>query len=403
MPRCFYLFKLTVVFLTVALIASAYPALGASLSDLKKVESQLQETRSKLNQSENQKKDLQAEIANLDQKLTSLDAEISQLEDDLAVKRQEKQAIEAELQKLQAELAKTQAQLNKAIKRLNKLTKTLNRRAGYVYKNGDVSFLEVLLEAKSFVDFLNRANFLQRIVNLDASLVKQVKLTKAVIEKARAQIEENKRQTQLKQQQLAAEEAKINELVAEQRQKQAELKNEVNAKEQLVSKIEADQEEWKAAAAEFERSAAAIKAELARRAASNNSNKVVLPGAPSASGFIWPASGPVTSGFGPRWGRMHTGIDIAVPYGSPVVAAKAGTVVIAAWYGGYGNLVVIDHGNGVTTWYGHNSSFAVSVGQTVQQGQVIAMAGSTGHSTGPHVHFEIRFNYNPVDPRPYLP
>lgn len=401
MQRCFYLFKLTVVFLTIALVASAYPALGASLSDLKKVESQLQETRSKLNQSENQKKDLQAEIATLDQRLTSLDAEISQLEDDLAVKRQEKQVIEAELQRLQAELAKTQAQLNKAIKRLTKLTKTLNRRAGYVYKNGDISFLEVLLEAKSFVDFLNRANFLQRIINLDASLVKQVKITKAVIEKARAQIEENKRQTQLKQQQLAAEEAKIKELVAEQKQKQAELKNEVNAKEQLVNKIEADQKEWEAAAAEFERSAAAIKAELARRAASGSN--VVFRGAPSASGFIWPASGPVTSGFGPRWGRMHTGIDIAVPYGTPVVASKAGTVVIASWYGGYGNLVVIDHGNGVTTWYGHNSSFAVSVGQTVQQGQVIAMAGSTGNSTGPHVHFEIRFNYNPVNPRPYLP
>lgn len=401
MRRYFYFFKLTVVFLTVVLIASAYPALGASLSDLKKVENQLQETKSKLKQSETQKKDLQAEIATLDQKLTSLDAEISQLEDDLAVKRQEKQAIEVELQKLQVELAKTQAQLNKAIKRLNKLTKTLNRRAGYVYKNGDTSFLEVLLEAKSFVDFLNRANFLQRIISLDASLVKQVKLTKAVIEKARAQIEENKRQTQLKQQQLAAEEARINELVAQQQKKQAEIKNEVNAKEQLVNKIEADQKEWEAAAAEFERSAAAIKAELARRATS--SNNVVFPGTPSATGFIWPASGPVTSGFGPRWGRMHTGIDIAVPYGSPVVASKAGVVVIASWYGGYGNLVVIDHGNGVTTWYGHNSSFAVSVGQTVQQGQVIAMAGSTGNSTGPHVHFEIRFNYNPVNPRPYLP
>lgn len=399
--RYFYLFKLTVVILTVSLLGGVYPVWGASYSDLKRIENQLQETKNKISQSENQKKNLQAEIDSLDEKLNVLDEEISRLEDDLAVKRQEKQAIEADLQKLQAELAKTQAQLDKAIKKLTKLTKTLNRRAGFVYKNGSVSFLEVLLEAKSFADFLNLANFLQRIINSDAHLVKQVKLTKAAIEKARAQIEENKRQTEIKREQLAQEEAKIKQLVAEQQQKQAELENQVAAKEQLVNKIEEDQEAWQAAAAEFEKSAQAIKEELARRA--SQTNKVVFSGTPSASGFIWPASGPVTSGFGPRWGRMHTGIDIAVPYGSPVVAAKAGTVAIASWYGGYGNLVVIDHGNGVTTWYGHNSAFAVSVGQTVQQGQVIARAGSTGNSTGPHVHFEIRLNYNPVNPRPYLP
>ena len=100
---------------------------------------------------------------------------------------------------------------------------------------------------------------------------------------------------------------------------------------------------------------------------------------------------------------MHNGIDIATPTGSAVAASKAGKVVIASWYGGYGNLVVIDHGGGVSTWYGHNSAFSTSVGRQVAQGQVIAKAGSTGNSTGPHVHFEIRFNGNPMDPRPYLP
>jgi murein DD-endopeptidase MepM/ murein hydrolase activator NlpD len=100
---------------------------------------------------------------------------------------------------------------------------------------------------------------------------------------------------------------------------------------------------------------------------------------------------------------MHTGIDIGVPTGSPVWASKAGEVIISSWYGGYGNLIVIDHGNGVSTWYGHNSSLTVSVGQSVSRGQVVAKAGSTGNSTGPHVHFEIRYNGNPVDPVPYLP
>ena len=123
---------------------------------------------------------------------------------------------------------------------------------------------------------------------------------------------------------------------------------------------------------------------------------------PSAAGFIWPVHGVLTSGFGWRWGRMHEGIDIAVGVGTPVVAAAAGTVIVAGWLGGYGNLVVVDHGNGLSTAYGHNTSVTVGVGQSVAQGQLIAYSGSTGHSTGPHVHFEVRINGAPVDPLGYL-
>jgi len=110
----------------------------------------------------------------------------------------------------------------------------------------------------------------------------------------------------------------------------------------------------------------------------------------------------VTSGFGMRWGRMHTGIDIAVPTGTPVHAAAAGTVVYSGWMSGYGFLVAVDHGNGLATAYAHNSSLLVRVGDHVAQGQVISLSGSTGHSTGPHVHFEVRVNGVPVDPLSYL-
>jgi murein DD-endopeptidase MepM/ murein hydrolase activator NlpD len=126
--------------------------------------------------------------------------------------------------------------------------------------------------------------------------------------------------------------------------------------------------------------------------------------APSANpgGYQWPVSGPVTSPFGWRWGRMHEGIDIGVPSGTPVHAAAAGTVIYAGWMEGYGNFVILDHGGGIATAYGHNTSLAVAVGQTVSQGQVIAYSGSTGHSTGPHVHFEVRVNGSAVDPLGYL-
>jgi murein DD-endopeptidase MepM/ murein hydrolase activator NlpD len=115
-----------------------------------------------------------------------------------------------------------------------------------------------------------------------------------------------------------------------------------------------------------------------------------------------PGNCPVTSPFGRRWGRMHEGIDFGCPFGHPVRAAGPGTVAYAGWEGGYGNLVVIDHGGGITTAYGHNSRLAVKVGETVDRGEIISYVGSTGHSTGPHIHFEVRVNGEPTDPVAYL-
>jgi murein DD-endopeptidase MepM/ murein hydrolase activator NlpD len=123
----------------------------------------------------------------------------------------------------------------------------------------------------------------------------------------------------------------------------------------------------------------------------------------SASGLIWPLRGRLTSGFGYRWGRLHAGIDIAAPTGTPIHAAKAGRVIYAGWMNGYGNVVVIDHGGGFSTLYGHQSRLGSNKGQSVAQGQLIGYVGSTGHSTGPHCHFETRFGGKPRNPRPYLP
>ena len=123
----------------------------------------------------------------------------------------------------------------------------------------------------------------------------------------------------------------------------------------------------------------------------------------SPSGFIWPVQGVLTSGFGPRWGRMHTGIDIAAPAGTPIHVAKAGEVIYAGWLNGYGNTVVVDHGDGIATLYGHQSRIGSTEGQTLNQGDVLGFVGSTGHSTGNHLHFEVRIDTKPVNPRPYLP
>jgi murein DD-endopeptidase MepM/ murein hydrolase activator NlpD len=160
---------------------------------------------------------------------------------------------------------------------------------------------------------------------------------------------------------------------------------------------EEDLEEMLAASAEI---AATIQAAQAAAAAAQGAPTVGSGTAP-AGGFVWPVQGVLTSGFGPRWGRMHEGIDIGAPGGTPIVAAAAGTIIYAGWLGGYGNLTLIDHGDGVATAYGHQSAFTVTSGP-VSQGQVIGAVGSTGNSTGDHLHFEVRINGGAVDPLLYL-
>ena len=155
------------------------------------------------------------------------------------------------------------------------------------------------------------------------------------------------------------------------------------------------------------RQAALEAARRARAAAGSTANGLSrLPrtgSGVSPSGFIWPVHGVVTSGYGPRWGRMHTGIDIAARGGTPIQAAKAGEVIYVGWRGGYGNTVLVDHGEGVATLYAHQSRMVAAEGQVVNQGDVVGFVGTTGHSTGNHLHFEIRVDAQPRNPRPYLP
>jgi murein DD-endopeptidase MepM/ murein hydrolase activator NlpD len=154
--------------------------------------------------------------------------------------------------------------------------------------------------------------------------------------------------------------------------------------------------------------AAAIRSAQARAAppssggAAAGSSSSGSTGGVSSRGFIWPVSGAVTSGFGWRWGRMHEGIDIAAPSGTPIRAAAAGTVIYSGWMSGYGNLVVVDHGGGLATAYAHMSSIAAGSGSGVVQGQTLGYVGCTGHCFGDHLHFEVRQNGSPVDPMGYL-
>jgi murein DD-endopeptidase MepM/ murein hydrolase activator NlpD len=280
-------------------------------------------------------------------------------------------------------------------------TKRLNKRVVEIYTTESMSTISVVLESSSFSELLDQLDFLNEIGRQDEKVTNEVRRAKEQMQEIRNATRKTRRQVAAVTREVAArtteQRAVRDRLAWDQRQ----LATARRDKRTTLAGVQED----KAGALEHMRSLQEQSATLASRIRSAQGSSAVVPGAtgqPSAAGFIWPVQGVLTSGFGWRWGRMHEGIDLAVGVGTPVVAAASGTVIVAGWLGGYGNLVVIDHGNGIATAYGHNTSVTVGVGQSVAQGQLISYSGSTGHSTGPHVHFEVRINGTPVDPLGYL-
>jgi murein DD-endopeptidase MepM/ murein hydrolase activator NlpD len=276
----------------------------------------------------------------------------------------------------------------------------LSKRLVEIYTSERTSSLAVMLESGSFSDMLDQLEFINTIGRQDQKVAHEV-------ESAKLQMQETRNATRKTRRQVAEITSAVAARTVEQRAvrdrlawSQRELATARRDKRDTLSEVREDKE----AAIGHMRDLQAESASLAAKIRSAQSTAIVPgpTGAPSAAGFIWPVHGVLTSGFGYRWGRMHEGIDLAVSSGTPVVAAASGTVIVAGWMGGYGNLVVVDHGGGVSTAYGHNTIVTVGVGQHVAQGQLISYSGSTGHSTGPHVHFEVRINGSPVDPMGYL-
>jgi len=170
----------------------------------------------------------------------------------------------------------------------------------------------------------------------------------------------------------------------------------------LLSRISEDRRDFEREVDGLRRESAALAAKIVAAQGGPASGGSVAVSSPSAAGFSWPVQGVLTSRFGPRWGRMHEGIDIGAGSGTPIAAAAGGTVIVAGWQGGYGQLVVVDHGGGLSTAYAHQSRIAVSVGEAVGRGSILGYVGCTGHCFGDHLHFEVRVNGGAVDPLGYL-
>ena len=280
------------------------------------------------------------------------------------------------------------------------LIERLGNRLVDLYEQGEPNSLEVLFASKSFDDLIQQAQVVDSLATQDRSIAGQVGSAK---QRVHAQREHTKRFRSLVAAELRTIAVRTNQvralrdrLVASENQLAAARAN----KRDALQNVKESKSEFLHEAAGLQQASASLATQI--REAQSRSSYSAGDSTPSAAGFIWPVNGPVVSPFGMRWGRMHEGIDIAVGYGTPIRAAASGRVVYAGWMSGYGNLVAIDHGGGISTGYGHQSSIAVGVGQVVSQGATIGYVGCTGHCFGPHLHFEVRVNGSPVDPLCYL-
>lgn len=403
--------KILSIVLALALILTlSFGVLGEE--DIKDLESSKEDVSQKKAAAQEELEDVKEEksatqntLEELNGKIGVLQDDIAQLQDDLTVAQNNLEKQEAEYEEIQAKLALSQENMRTRIKS--------------IYVNGDISYWEVLFNSSSIQDFLSNFVLCEQIMEQDKTNIEAV--------------QENKRLAEEKLAELEATKAQIATLKSNKEQQEAQFAQESEEKAQVVTALEEDETYLEEQLAEMEAESAniesAIKAYYAEQAAAqaaaaqasatsgdssgeessgtgnSSSGETVGTGAEGTGSMRWPVnvSGRLSSNYGSRSRGMHTGIDIACPYGTPVLAADSGTVILVKRLTySYGQYVIIDHGGSISTLYAHMSAIHVSVGQSVSKGQQVGSVGSTGNSTGNHLHFEVRINGRHVSPWGYV-
>jgi murein DD-endopeptidase MepM/ murein hydrolase activator NlpD len=320
--------------------------------------------------------------------ISTLQARQARIEADLARKR-------VELARVQDELRQERIRIVKLRARLAEARAALSERLVELYKADHPDVVTVILESNGFADLLERAEFMQRVSQQDARIIDRVREAKAesvAAEKRLQALEERQRRVTAEVARRAAEVDAIKDRLVD---RQQEFQSARTLKSRALATTRAQRQDLEGDLKALEKEQAAVLAKL-------QSAQGGGPVRQGSGSFIWPVNGPVVSPFGMRWGRLHAGVDIAVPAGTPIHAADSGRVVLLGWTGGYGNYTCISHGGSLSTCYAHQSRYGTSMGASVSKGQVIGYVGCTGHCFGDHLHFEVRVNGAPVDPMGYL-
>lgn len=372
--------KRKIIYLLLALIFTFnfIQVYADSVDDLKKKQKSLNEqiknTQNEIKAIEQQTKDVSKQIADLDVKMDSATNELDK--------------VEKELENLEKNIEKSTAELKEAEEKIGDKKDTFNKRLRVMYKNGNVGYLEVLLSSANIKDFLSRQDMIKAIAKHDTELIEYMKEQRDIIETKKTELEMQKNAVQVSKTKLEA--------------RRRDLAKATREKEDLMGRLQKDKAAYEKEYDKLNDYAKEIESQIVKLQRNT--------GPYSGGTMAWPVPGysRISSPYGYRihpvfkTKKLHTGIDIPAPTGTKITAAQGGTVIYSGTLGGYGKTIMLDHGGGIVTLYGHNSSLVVKEGQEVKKGDTIAKAGSTGVSTGPHCHFEVRKNGAYVDPIPWL-
>ncbi len=352
--------------------------------ELEQIKNEREETQEKIKEVKKQEQEYIQQVNLVEEQLLGALSEL----DNLNLKVVE---AKSEIDRTTIELVLREQELKEIEKQLDEKIQILNDRVASIYKNGNSNVLEILLKAENFIGFISRLKLMNIIAEKDTEIIQAIK------DKRQATLSVKKSILDLRDKQKEHRE-EVEKLVIQAESKKSEIEGIYGNKKNLLSETRAN----KNTLIRMEKQLEVKEAEVKRILESYKYGS-----APSGK-FMWPVAGRISSGFGyrihPIFGtrRFHSGLDIAAGYGSLVKAADGGQIVQAGYFGGYGYSIMVYHGGGFATWYAHLSGFNVNVGQFVERGQVIGFVGSTGWSTGPHLHFEVRINGNAQNPMGYL-
>jgi peptidoglycan DL-endopeptidase CwlO len=368
-------------------VAASYQAIQASIGD----------KQAAIDRARAKEGVLTGAISALSKRIRTMSREIGSLRRREARVQNTLDARRAQLERVRARYEEEHARFVRLRRELRRSQGVLAERLIAIYKADQPDMLSVILESDGFSDLLVRADYMSAIGEQDSVIVDRVRdlkrksaqkrlLLVVLKSKAEVAVEEIEAKQRILEETRASIQAREADLAAARKYKHGKLGNVREHRHDLEGDLRALQ---------------AASAQVTNQLQGSGT----APAGPirqGGGGYVWPVNGPVVSPFGQRWGRLHAGVDIAVPAGTPIRAAASGTVAMAGWMGGYGQYTCIQHGGGVATCYAHQSSIGVGSGAGVRQGQVIGSVGCTGHCFGDHLHFEVRINGSPVDPMGYL-
>lgn len=389
-------FRLPLIALGVAALSSV--ALVGSVSRGDAAKPSLGEVERKAEQARRREQVLTGDVTRLNDKIRAVEVRLAPVQARWTALNAELTSLQTRRRQLTDEVNAQQARLDKLNALLKKKQQILGRRLSAAYRSGRPSTLQVLLQSRDLSAVAAVREAIDRAAAQDRDLIVETKTTAEDTRRTKERLRLARNEVYATEQKVAVKEGearKAFQVVAVERDRLVAARG---ARRALLSQVSEDRREFEAEARDLRARSAALAATI--RAGSAN-----LPSSVAVTGngrFAWPVNGPITSSFGPRWGRMHEGIDIGAGTGTPIGSAGPGTVIVAGWVGGYGNMVVVAHGNAVSTAYAHMSRIAASVGQSVSTGTVLGAIGCTGHCFGPHLHFEVRVNGSPRNPVAYL-